>query len=302
MRDKKEYIWFDGKILDAENAKITVKSHSLHYGTAVFEGIRAYKHGSKLHIFRLYEHMKRLLESARMIHIKVPYSSTELSDAVVELLRKNNYKRSLYIRPIVFLGDGGINLDFRKHPVHVAIFALPFDDYFEKKGLKVCISSWRRVTNSALIPRAKASANYLNSCIATIEAKMSGYDEAIMLDQNGYVSEGSGENIFLVKNSKLYTPGTYSSILEGITRDTVVNLAKDMGVEVNFTHLERSELYTADEVFLTGTAAEIAPVVEIDGRTIGDGNIGNITSKISEMYNLVVTGRNDKYKRWLTTI
>lgn len=302
MGESREYIWFDGEVVESEKAKISVKSHSLHYGTAVFEGIRAYPGDDNLYVFRLQEHMNRLLNSARMLHIKAKYSSNELVEATVELIRRNNYRGQLYIRPIIFLGDGGINLDYSKHPVHTSIFALPLASYFQKEGLRVCISSWRRISSSSMLPRSKASANYLNSCLATIEAKLAGYDEAILLDQNGYVSEGSGENVFIVKNDKVYTPDIYSSILEGVTRDSVFKIAEDSGIKVETRQIDRSELYTADEIFFTGTAAEITPVVEVDGRMIGRGEKGKITGKIAELYRNAATGKVSKYKNWLTQV
>ncbi|MEM3267872.1 MAG: branched-chain amino acid transaminase [Conexivisphaerales archaeon] len=299
---QREYVWFDGRLVYSEEASVSVKVHSLHYGTSVFEGIRAYSNGRKLCVFRLQDHMKRLIRSANMLYLKTSYTAEELCEATVDLLRKNGFSNPVYIRPIIFVGSGGINLDYRKHPVHTSIFAFPFASYFERQGLRVCVSSWRRVSNTSMLPRAKASANYLNSCIATIEAKISGYDEAILLDQNGYVSEGAGENIFMVSDGKLVTPEVYSSILEGITRDTVIKIALDKGIEVNCRPIDRSELYTADEMFFTGTAAEVEPVIEVDGRRVGDGKPGKITEEIKRSYTDVVTGRAQKYRHWLTEV
>jgi branched-chain amino acid aminotransferase len=297
-----EYIWLDGSLVPASDAKVSVKAHSLHYGTAVFEGIRAYFGSGQLNVFRLSEHCERLVSSGRMLHLSLPFSAREVSEGVLEMLRKNGFRRNVYIRPIAFVGEGGINLDFRRHPKHVAIFAFPFDAYFERSGLRVCVSSWRRVSQSSMIPRAKAAGNYLNSCIATIEAKLAGYDEALLLDEEGKVSEGAGENLFIVNSRGLVTPPVYSAILEGITRQTVITIAKELGLDAEERPIDRSELYTAKEVFLTGTATEIESVLEIDGRKVSGGQPGAVTRKLRAAYADVVTGRSAKHASWLTPV
>jgi len=302
LNEAKEYIWFDGKPVPAEEAKVSVKTHALHYGTAVFEGIRAYFHENELYVFRLKEHSERLLSSARMLHLSLPQTAEEISDGILRLLRKNDFRRNVYIRPIAFVGEGGINLDYRKHPKHIAAFAFPFDSYFERSGLRVCISSWRRVSQSSMIPRAKATGNYLNSCIATIEAKLAGYDEALLLDEDGRVSEGAGENLFIANGKVLITPPAYSAILEGITRQSVITISSEMGLKVDERPIDRSELYTAQEVFLTGTATEIEAVLEIDGRKVGGGEPGRITKKLKAEYSDIVAGRSKKHMSWLTPV
>lgn len=297
-----EYVWFDGKLLPASEASVSVKTHALHYGTAVFEGIRAYFNGGELFVFRLGEHAERLVSSGGMLQMELPYAATQISDAVIELLRKNEFRQNVYVRPIGFVGEGGINLDFRKHKKHIAVFAFPFESYFERSGLRVCISSWRRISQSSMIPRAKAAGNYLNSCIATIEAKLAGYDEALMLDAEGRVSEGAGENLFIVKDEVLITPPVYSAILEGITRKTVFTLAREAGMEVMERPVDRSELYTADEVFLTGTATEIEAVLELDGRKVSQGKPGDVTRRLKSAYSGVVNGRSSRHRKWLTPV
>ena len=302
MSEAHEYIWFDGKLVPSNEAKVSVRTHALHYGTAVFEGIRAYFHDDELFVFRLKEHSQRLLSSAHMLHMDLPRTAAQVSEGILDLLRKNGFRDNVYIRPIAFVGEGGINLDFRRHPKHIAAFAFPFKAYFERSGLRVCFSSWRRVSQSSMIPRAKTAANYLNSCIATIEAKLAGYDEALLLDEEGMVSEGAGENLFIVEEGVLSTPPTYSAILEGITRQTVCTLANESGLEVRERPIDRSELYTADEVFLTGTATEIEAVLEIDGRKVSHGEPGKVTKQLKAAYAEVVRGRSPRHSSWLTPV
>lgn len=302
MSEGKEYVWFDGKLVPSRDARVSVETHALSYGTAVFEGIRAYFHDGELNVFRLGEHAERLLRSAHMLHMNLHYTPTQISEGILELLRKDSFKGDVYIRPIAFVGEGGINLDFREHPKHIAVFAFPFKAYFERSGLRVCISSWRRISQASMIPRAKAAANYLNSAMATIEAKLAGYDEALLLDDDGRVSEGAGENLFIVEGEVLSTPSSYSAILEGITRQTVSTLAKEMRLQVRERPIDRSELYTADEVFLTGTATEIEAVLEIDGRKVSGGEPGPITKRVKTFYSEVVHGLVPRHRSWLTPV
>jgi branched-chain amino acid aminotransferase len=297
-----EFIWFDGKTVPANQAQVSVRTHSLHYGTAVFEGIRAYYEDNDLYVFRLKDHLRRLVESAKMIHLVTAFTVGELEDGVLALLKKNEFRTSVYIRPITFVGEGGISLDFRNLPKHTAIFAIPFAAYFEKSGLRLTVSPWRKISQTSLIPRAKAAGNYLNSSLATIEAKLAGYDEALLLEEDGRVSEGAGQNVFIVRDGVISTPPTYSSILEGITRDTIIKLAKDAGFVVVERPIDRSELYTADEVFFTGTACEVESVLEIDGRRINDGDPGKVTRLLKNSYSRVVSGRSRKYRNWLTSV
>ncbi|HIQ29154.1 MAG TPA: branched-chain amino acid transaminase [Candidatus Caldiarchaeum subterraneum] len=302
LSEKPSVVWMDGELVPWEEAKVHIMTHALHYGSAVFEGIRAYHHNGELYIFRLKEHMKRLIDSAKILDISAKYSVDQLCEATVRVLRENRFQTSVYIRPIIFVGAGGIGLDFSNNPVQTAIIALPFSKYFAKTGLRVHVSSWRRIPDSSLPPKAKAAANYVNSILATREAKKAGYDEAILLDHHGYVSEGAGENLFLVKDGIISTPPITASILEGITRNSIMTLCRDLGYRVVERMISRTELYTADELFFTGTAAEVQPILEVDGRRIADGNPGRITKQLMELYSRVVIGEEEKYRSWLTPV
>ncbi|MFN3621381.1 MAG: branched-chain amino acid transaminase, partial [Nitrososphaerales archaeon] len=270
--------------------------------TAVFEGIRAYPSADNLNIFRLREHLDRLFYSAKIYYLNLNYSVEDLIQGTIEVIKSNGFRGRTYIRPIVFVGFGGIGLDYTGFPIDVAIIAVPFERYFHKSAVRAKVSTWRRISNEANPPLAKASGNYLNSALAKQEAIRDGYDEAILLDQRGYVAEGTGENIFIVKDDVVYTPPINSSILIGITRDTAIKLLTDLNYKVVERDIERSELYICDEAFFCGTAAEITPIVEIDQRRVGNGEIGPITRRIREAYLDVVEGRNKKYAHWLTSV
>ena len=304
MRTKgAEFIWFDGKFVKWEEATIPVMSHGLHYGTSVFEGIRAYFAKNKLYIFRLKEHMERLHRSARVYSFALNYSAKELCDATIDLLKRINIKESCYIRPLTFVGMHGIDLNItRDSPTHTVIIIFPFAKYFKGEGIKACVSSWRRIDDTSTPPMAKAAGNYLNSILATQEGRHNGYDESILLDKEGNVSEAAGENIFIVRNKKIYTPFTACSVLEGITRDSAVTIARNMGYDWAERPIVRTELYMADEVFLTGTAAEIIPITNIDGLQIGDGREGPVTRSIREMYTKIVSAEIKDYLGWLTPV
>ena len=298
-----EFIWFDGKFLKWKEASIPVTSHALHYGTAVFEGIRAYAAKNNLFVFRLKEHMERLHRSAAVYSITIKYSTQELCYSTLELLKKTHLKESCYIRPLTIVGQHGIDLNVTKDsPTHTIIIVFPFSKYFKDQGIKVCVSSWRRIHDSSVPPMSKAAGNYLNSILATQEGKRNGYDEAIMLDMDGNVSEASGENIFIVRNNKIYTPFSVSSSLEGITRATTLTIAKDLGYDVIERSISRTELYMADEIFLTGTAAEITAVIDVDGKTIGESKEGPITSSIRNLYEKIVSDETKEYSQWLTKV
>ena len=298
-----EFIWFDGKLVKWEEATVPVMSHALHYGTSVFEGIRAYSTKNNLYVFRLKEHMERLHRSASVYSLAVNYSAKELCDATIELLKRIGIKESLYIRPLTFVGMHGIDLNItRDSPTHTVIIIFPFAKYFSGEGVKACVSSWRRNHDSSTPPMAKAAGNYLNSILATQESKRNGYDESILLDLEGNVSEASGENIFIIRNEKVYTPYSANSVLEGITRDTAITIAKDIGYEFAERPVSRTELYMSDELFLTGTAAEIIAVTNIDGHQIGNGREGPVTKSIREMYTKIVSAGVKKYMDWLTPV
>ncbi len=292
----------DGELIPWEHAKIHVSVNALHYGSAVFEGIRGYFHDNQLYVFRLKEHLRRLLDSAKILMLKNSYTVEELEKAVIRTIRENDFRSNVYIRPLIYAGGNIMSLNMLDLPVHALIIVFPFDKFFTKPGLDVCVSSWRRIPDTSMPPRAKATANYLNSILASTEARKVGYDEAILLDQHGFVSEGAGENIFLVKNGLINTPAASSSILEGITRDTIIKIANDMGYRVVERSILRTELYTADELFFTGTAAEILPILSVDGRTVGDGSPGPITKELMEKYHRIVRGLEPRYRSWLTPV
>jgi branched-chain amino acid aminotransferase len=298
-----EFIWFDGKLVKWDEATVPVMSHALHYGTSVFEGIRAYPTKNNLYVFRLKEHMERLHRSANVYSLSVKYSAKELCDATIELLKRISIKESLYIRPLTFVGMHGIDLNItRDSPTHTVIITFPFAKYFNGEGVKACVSSWRRNHDSSTPPMAKAAGNYLNSILAIQESKRNGYDESVLLDLEGNVSEASGENIFIIRNDKIYTPYSANSVLEGITRDTAITIARDMGYEFAERLISRTELYMSDELFLTGTAAEIIAVTNIDGHQIGNGREGPVTKSIREMYTKIVSAGVKKYMDWLTPV
>ena len=293
----------DGKILNWNDATVHVTSHALHYGSAVFEGIRAYAAKNNLFVFRLREHMERLHRSAAIYSLNVNYSTKELCDSTLELLNKTGIKESCYIRPLTIVGQHGIDLNVSKDsPTHTVIIVFPFDKYFKGEGIRACISSWRRIHDSSMPPMSKAAGNYLNSILATQESKRNGYDESIMLDMHGNVSEASGENIFAVRSNKIYTPSTTCSSLDGITRDTTLTIAKDLGYEIVERPISRAELYIADEIFLTGTAAEITAVTSIDGMPVGKAKEGPVTKSIRQLYSRIVLADAEQYSRWLTAV
>jgi branched-chain amino acid aminotransferase len=298
-----KFVWFDGKFVTLDKAKVPVTTHAIHYGTSVFEGIRAYWNSKNLFIFRLEDHIKRFRNSGRYYSISLKFSNKQIENAIINLCKKNKMKKSCYIRPFYFVGEYGINLHVtEKAPTIVAIFMFPFGDLFNKKGITAGVSSWRKFSVSTTPPQAKMGGNYLNSILATQEAKRNGYDEAILLDKLGNVSEAPGENIFIVKNNQIITPPLSSSALAGITRDSIFQLAKDRGYKVVIREISRSELYISEEVFLSGTAAEITPIIRIDKNEIGNGRVGTITSEIMSDYTDLVMNRNEKYSEWLTRV
>jgi branched-chain amino acid aminotransferase len=292
----------NGSFVEWDKASVPILTHALHYGTAVFEGIRAYKTADGLAVFRLREHMRRMSFSARTYAMQLPYSEDELCEATTALLAKNEMTESSYIRPIAFKATGGISLDFRQVPMWVAIVAFPYDSYFGKHELDACVSSWRKTSEPSVPSLAKASGHYISAALAKVEAAQNGFDEAIILDHRGFVSEGSGENMFIVKDQVIHTPPLAAGILEGITRDTVRTIARDHDFRVLERDIARSELYTCDEAFFTGTAAEVSPIVSIDRRKIGDGSPGPVTRKMQQVYSDVVCGKDERYRHWLTHV
>ncbi|MGI0063770.1 MAG: branched-chain amino acid transaminase [Nitrosopumilaceae archaeon] len=298
-----KFVWLDGKYVTLDKAKVPITTHAIHYGTSIFEGIRAYWNSKNLFVFRLEDHMKRFRNSGKFYSISLNFTNKQIENAIINLCKKNNMKKTCYIRPFYFVGDYGINLHVtEKAPTNVAIFMFPFGDLFNKKGVTAGVSSWRKFSVLSTPPQAKMGGNYLNSILATQEAKRNGYDEAILLDKLGNVSEAPGENIFIVKDDEIITPPLSSSALAGITRDSIFELAEDRGYKVVIREITRSELYIADEVFLSGTAAEIVPIVRIDQNIIGNGKVGIITSELTSDYTDVVMNRNKKYSEWLTPV
>ena len=298
-----KYVWFDKKYVLTEKAKVPITTHAIHYGTSIFEGIRAYWNGKNLHVFRLDEHVKRFRRSGQFYNISLNYSDKVISDAIIGICKKNNIKKSCYIRPFYFVGDYGINLHVtEKAPTNVAIFTFPFGDLFNKNGITAGVVSWRKFSDTSTPAQAKMGGNYLNSIIATQEAKRNGFDEAILLDHNGKVSEAPGENIFIVRDGQLLTPSLASSALEGITRDAIIKIAKDLDIDFIERDIARSELIISDEIFLTGTAAEIIPIISMDSKKIGNGKPGDITKKMMQEYTDIVMNKNNDYVQWLTSV
>lgn len=295
-----EFIWMNGKYVKWSEAKVHVLTHALHYGSGVFEGIRAYEAKEGTAVFRLTDHLKRLFDSAKLYRMDIPFELEELVEVTKELIRRNKLK-SCYIRPIAFRGYGEMGLFPLKCSVELAIAAWPWGVYLGDdgivNGIRVKISSFRRIDPNALPPVAKATGQYLNSILAKLEAIEGGYNEAILLDSRGFVSEGSGENIFIVKDGTLLTPPAESSILVGITRDTVMRLAEKKGIPVREQNLLRTDLYLADEIFLTGTAAEIVPVCEVDLRVVGKP--GPVTKALQDSFYATVKGQDSTFKDWL---
>lgn len=300
-----KFIWMDGKLVPWSEAKIHVLTHSLHYANAVFEGTRAYKTDKGLAIFRLEDHNKRLLNSAKMTVLKHNLSLEELNTAHIELLRANEFKSNVYIRPLIYLGYGVMGLAHTKAPVNTMIAAWEWGAYLGEEGLengiRVKISSFARNSVKSQMGKAKASSNYLNSQMAHFEANEAGYDEALLLDEEGFVAEGPGECFFMVRDGELLSPANDNSLVS-ITQDTIIKIAADLGIKVRRERITRDEVYTADEAFFTGTAAEVTPIREVDARVIGSGKRGEITAKLQKAYFDVVYGRNAKYEHMLTYI
>ena len=302
MADRDGFIWYDGEMVPWREATTHVLTHTLHYGLGVFEGVRAYKTDKGTAIFRLEEHTDRFFNSAHILGMKLPFDKAAITEAQKEAVRRNNLE-SGYIRPMAFYGSEAMGISAKNLSVHIIVAAWPWGAYLGKEalenGIRVKTASFTRHHVNIHMSKAKANANYLNSILAHQEAAQDGYDEALLLDVDGFVAEGSGENIFLVKKGKLYTPDL-TSALDGITRDTIIHLAKEHGIEVIEKHITRDEVYTAEEAFFTGTAAEVTPISELDKRIIGSGRRGPITEKLQSLYFDCVTGRDPKHQTWLT--
>lgn len=300
--DQADLIWHNGELVAWEDAKVHVLTHGLHYGTGVFEGVRAYETERGTAVFRHQDHIDRLFTSAELFYMPIPYTREELRRATHELLIANGL-RECYIRPIVFRGYGTMGLFPLEAPVEVSIAAWPWGAYLgeesKESGIRAKVTSWRRIPADALIPHAKATGQYLNSILAKIEVSKAGYQEAILLDSQGYVCEGSGENIFVVRDGVLLTPPQTAGILDGITRRSLIRIATDLGYTIVERNVARAELYMADEVFMTGTAAELVPVREIDDHVVGTGTRGPVTTELQRVFEGALRGREAKYNEWL---
>lgn len=304
MIPKTDKIWMDGKLVDWDNANVHVMTHTLHYGLGVFEGIRCYETPKGPAVFRLDEHVDRLFASAHIFLIEIPYSKDEIKEAILKTIKVNRMK-SCYIRPLVYIGYGAMGLYPKENPVRVSIAVWSWGTYLGEKGLeegiRIKTSSFIRNHVNANMTRGKVCGYYVNSQLAKKEAISCGYDEALLLDTEGYVSEGSGENIFIVRGGVLKTT-PLTSILEGITRNSIIKIAEDSGITTIEERFTRDELYIADEAFFTGTAAEVTPIRESDGRAVGEGKPGKITKKLQSIFFDIVKGKNKKYKAWLTKV
>jgi len=294
----------DGDLVPWDKATVHVMSHAIHYGTSAFEGIRAYPSPSseQLYIFRLPEHMKRLVNSCKIFGFDLQYSADELEKATVETVRKNGFRQRCYIRPLVFVGFGGMGINFTGFPIQTVIIAFPFEKYLKGDGVAAMVSTWRRTSGQTGSPLAKIGGQYTNSVLGKMEAVKHGFDECIMLDLNGKVSEGSGENLFLVEDGALVTPSITSSILGGITRLSVIKIAADMGYRTVEREVSRSELYVADEAFYSGTAAEVTPITSVDRKPVGGGGVGPVTARLRDSYLKLVSGEEPRYTSWLTPV
>lgn len=300
-----EYVYLKGEYVEADKAFLPVRTHAFLYGTSVFEGIRAYYNSeeNQMYAFRVAEHYQRLINSAKVMWMNSPHSISEYCEITKELLKKNNYKQDAYIRPTLYKSSIKVGPTLTGNEDSFLIFTTPFGDYFESgRGLKLCVSSWRRTSDNAIPPRAKVGGAYANAALIKTDAHEAGFDDAVVLSESGQVTEGSAMNIFLVMNGKLVTSSVTDDILIGVTRNTVIELAKDLGIPIEERSIDRTELYLADEVFCCGTGAQIVHVESIDHRVVGDGSVGAITKQIQDLYFDVVRGKVEKYRKWCLPI
>src|SRR5437870_41695 len=298
-------IWMDGELVAWQDAKVHVLTHALHYGSGIFEGIRAYETKQGTAVFRLVDHIRRLFRSAHLYHMEIRYSADDLRQAVKDTIRVNGLS-SCYVRPLVIRGYGEMGLNPLAAPVNVSIAVWPWGAYLGEDaleaGVRANISSWKRNDHNTLPPGAKATGQYINSSLAKMESLKGGYDEAIMLNHAGYVTDGSGENVFIVKDGVLYTPPISAGCLDGITRDSIIAIARDQGYEVVERNLSRFDLYAADEAFFTGTAAEVVPIREVDDRVLGSNGRGPVTKELQGIFLGVTSGEIERYQGWLTHV
>ena len=303
--ERTELIWMNGAFVPWEDAKVHVLTHGLHYGTGVFDSMRCYETELGPAVFRNAEHIERLLRSAELYYMPVPYSAEELRAATLELIARNGL-RSCYIRPIVNRGYGQMGLNPLDAPVDVTIACWEWGSYLgeagKRDGVRAKVSSWRRISPASLIPHAKASGQYLNSVLAKVESLKAGYEEAILLDEAGHVCEGTGENVYVIRGGEIATPGQHNSILDGITRRSIIQIAQDLGYTVVERNVARAEMYLADEMFMSGTAAELVPVREVDDHPIGTGKPGEVTRVLQAAFDDAIHGRAERYREWLDPV
>jgi branched-chain amino acid aminotransferase len=305
MPTPNRYAFFNGEIVPIEQATVSVMTNALNYGTGCFEGIRGYWNADEgqLLVFQLKPHMERLLRSCKILYMKVPYTADELCQITVDLLKRESFREDVYIRPLVYKSDPTIGVRLNNMTDSFTMFAVGFGQYIDTNALKVCVSSWRRIEDNIIPSRAKVAGAYVNSALAKTEALLNGYDEAIVLGSDGQVSEGSAANFFIVRDGVLVTPPITADLLEGVTRRVVVELARtELGLTVAERAIDRTELYVADEAFFCGTGVEIKPIVEVDRRLVGDGNVGPIASKLVQLYAEVVRGKREAYRDWCTPV
>ena len=306
MSQAKSYAFFEGKFVAMEDAKISIMTHGFLYGTAVFEGMRGYwsPKTQEMYVFRMREHFERMFDSMKIMYLDINYSVDELCDLTIELLRKNAPKTDTYIRPSAYKSGMRIGPTLTDNPSEFCMFTVPFGDYFHgAPGLKVAVSNWRRVDDNAIPARGKIIGAYANTALAKTDAVRAGFDDCIVLAENGHVSEGSAMNIFMVRNGQLITTPVSENILEGITRDTIMEFAaSELGLNTVVRSVDRSELYIADELFFCGTGAQVAPIIEVDRRPVGDGGVGPISQKIKDLYESICRGEVPKFKKWLTPV
>jgi branched-chain amino acid aminotransferase len=301
-----KYVFFKGEFVPYDQAKVSVLTHGLNYGTGCFEGIRGYwnEELGELFLLQMMPHFERIHQSARILHMQLKYSPKDLCEITLELVRKNGFKEDIYIRPLVFMGDERIGVRLHGLTAEFTMFAVPLGDYIATHGIRACISSWRRIDDNAVPARAKITGAYINSALAKTEAHHKGFDEAILLNADGHVSEGSAMNLFMVRQGKIATPGVSHNILEGVTRRAVVQIAyEELGLVTEERTIDRTELYVCDELFLCGTGAQIAPIVSVDNRQVGgSGKIGPITERLMGIYTRAVRGNYHRFKEWLTPV
>ncbi len=301
-----QYAYFEGKIVPFEDAKISIATHALNYGTAVFGGIRGYWNEEKetLYLFRPYDHYRRLLNSGHILAMQFDHTPESLTEITRQLLQKEGYRQDVYIRPLAYKADLGIGVKLHNLRDEISIFSLPFGNYLKNQdGAHVTISSWRRIDDNMIPARGKVSGAYANSALIKTDAQRAGFDEALVLTEDGHISEGSAMNVFIVRNGKLITPPVTDNILEGITRRSVMEIARrELDIPVVERSIDRTEIFIADEIFMTGTAAQVAAVTKVDYRTIGSGEMGPITRQLRDLFNDIVRGRNQAYAEWIVAV